>query len=204
MKFTVFPGNKLLLTSPHPKLEQLSLPIHQPAPRPLPPPAATFQHSSRAVQLLRSSSVGSRSVRIMQNVSGRVGCKTAKQHQSVSGKEANRGWRDPSVFTPLLLESFHFSVSLKGIVGWEAGLSIFKVKYRKCKRLWSVFDSLFSVSLFSLSLFLVLRARDNSSAPCFNSFASQIRIGKKKGGGGHNPGEYAMTFFQIFSPTASS
>lgn len=79
------------------------------------PPAETSQHSSRAVQLLRSSSVCSRSVHIMQNVSRRAACKTAKQHQSESQGERNGGWRVPPSFLHQILESFHFSVCLKGV-----------------------------------------------------------------------------------------
>lgn len=114
MKFTFFfPANKppdvSILSCSSSACRSISLP---------PPPAATSQHSSRAVQLLRSSSACSRSVYIMQNVSGRAGCKTAKTASvRVPGKETNRGWRDSPSFMPLILESFHVSVCLKGAVG---------------------------------------------------------------------------------------
>lgn len=66
-------------------------------------------------------------------------------------------------------------------------LSIFKVKCVERKGLCSASDSLFS-SFF----FLLLCAGDNASAPRFNSFASQIRKGRKSVGKKHNPGECKM------------
>lgn len=157
MKVTASVANKLLLMSPQPRtgssrsISRDRPPHTHPHLTSRPPPAGTPPAFITAVQLFRSSGPGSHSLHIMQNVSGRVGCKKRQNNISQSPGKRNKRRMERSFVLGASHSSKVFFLS-ESSSGLRCSFSIFKVKYRKCKRLWSVFDSLFNSCLFSSSL----------------------------------------------------